>query len=138
VELNARLGLSANHRDSGQRQEFHAAAAAIREQLEKAAYPEDAKSFSELMTCRQPGLRGSVRAHEPGDGSIVTQMRDRMRRWISAWRAPTSTDPVTGLINRRELERQIEAHKIARAKFLPAAVQLSGPLGEQVLRTAAQ
>jgi GGDEF domain-containing protein len=38
------------------------------------------------------------------------------------------------LINRRELERQIAAHKLHGATFTLLLFELSGPLGDQVLR----
>ena len=121
-----------------QRQEFHGSRLRqFAEQLEKAAYPKDAKSFSALMTLQAAGLRGSVEKMNQEAVSMVTQMRDRMREMDQRLAGATSTDPLTGLINRRELERQIAAHKLHGATFCLLIFELSGPLGEQVLRTAA-
>jgi GGDEF domain-containing protein len=64
-------------------------------------------------------------------------MREQTAKLDQRLAGSASTDPVTGLINRRELERQIEAHQSHGATFSLLLFELSGPLSDQVLRMAA-
>jgi len=63
-------------------------------------------------------------------------MREQMVELDQRLAGTASTDPVTGLINRRELERQIEAHRLHGATFSLLLFELEGPVGEQVLQMA--
>ena len=67
----------------------------------------------------------------------LAQMREQMVELDQRLAGAASTDPVTGLINRRELERQIEAHSLHGATFSLLLFELEGPIGDQVLRMAA-
>jgi GGDEF domain-containing protein len=68
---------------------------------------------------------------------MVAQMREQMIALDQRLAGTTSTDPVTGLINRRELERQIAAHKLHGSTFCLVLFELSGPfLSDQVMRLA--
>jgi GGDEF domain-containing protein len=64
-------------------------------------------------------------------------VRRQKRAGICSVAGTSSTDPVTGLINRRELKRQIEAHRLHGAAFSLLLFELSGPLSDQVLLMAA-
>ena len=68
--------------------------------------------------------------------AMVRQMRGRMAELDQRLAGTASTDPVTGLINRRELERQIEAHRLHGSTFSLLLFELSGPMSDQVLRMA--
>jgi GGDEF domain-containing protein len=106
-------------------------------QMEKAVYPEDPTSFSEVMALQAAGLRGLVESMNHEAASMVTQMREQTAKLDQRLAGSAGTDPVTGLINRREFERQIEAHKLHGAPFSVLLFEVSGPLSDQVLRMAA-
>lgn len=106
-------------------------------QMEKATYPEDPKSFSEVMALQAAGLRGLVQSMNQEAASMTSQMREQTAKLDQQLAGTASTDPVTGLINRRELERQIEAHQLHGATFSLLLFELNGPLSDQVLRMAA-
>ena len=121
-----------------QRQEFYGnRLRQFAAQVEKAAYPADPQSFSEVVALEAASLRGLVESMNQEAASMVTQMRERMIELDQRLAGTASTDPVTGLINRRELERQIEAHKLHGATFSLLLFELNGPLSDQVLRMAA-
>jgi GGDEF domain-containing protein len=69
--------------------------------------------------------------------STVTQMRECLTEMDKELAGTASIDPVTGLVNRRELERQIDAHRLHRREFCLVVFELSGPLSDQVMRIAA-
>jgi len=105
-------------------------------QMEKATYPEDFKSFAEVMALQAASLRGLVESMNREAASMVIQMREQTNDLDQRLAGAASTDPVTGLINRRELERQIEAHALHGATFSVLLFELTGPLSDQVLRLA--
>ncbi len=105
-------------------------------QMEKAAYPDDPKTFSEVMALQSASLRGLVENMNQEAASMAAQMREQTASLDRRLAGTASTDPVTGLINRRELERQIEAHQLHGATFSLLLFELNGPLSDQVLRMA--
>ena len=121
-----------------QRQEFYGnRLRQFAAQVEQATHPADPQSFSDVMGLQAAGLRGVVESMSHEAASMVTQMREQMIELDQRLAGTASTDPVTGLINRRELERQIEAHRLHGATFSLLLFELSGPLSDQVLRMAA-
>ena len=106
-------------------------------QMEKATYPEDPKTFSEVMALQAAGLRGLVQSMNQEAASMTAQMREQTAKLDQRLAGTSSTDLTTGLINRRELERQIEAHQLHGATFSILLFELNGPLSDQVLRMAA-
>ncbi len=106
-------------------------------EMEKAAYPEDATSFSEVMALQAAALRGLVDGMSHESASMATKMREQMAELDQRLAGLASIDAVTGVINRQELERQIEAHTMHGAVFSLLLFHLEGPLGDQILRMAA-
>ncbi len=90
-----------------------------------------------VMTQRGAELTGLVDVMTGEVTSIVTQLREQMVELDQQLVGAASTDPVTGLVNRRELERQIDAHRMHGTTFAVLVFALSGPIGDQVLRMAA-
>jgi GGDEF domain-containing protein len=83
------------------------------------------------------GIRGLVESMGLEASSMLAQMRERMNDLEQRLAGTASTDTITGLINRREMERQMEAHKLHGSKFSLLIFRLSGPLSDQVMRLAA-
>jgi GGDEF domain-containing protein len=71
-----------------------------------------------------------------------TSMVNRMRREIAAveerLRGAENMDPVTGLLNAREMARQVEAYQASGLQCTLLRFELRGPVGDQVMRQAAQ
>jgi len=106
-------------------------------QIESNPYPADSQSFSEASARQAAGLRNLVEEMSREAASIVAQMRGQLTELDQRLAGTASTDPATGLINRRELNRQIEAHRLHGATFSLLLFELTGPISDQVLRTAA-
>jgi GGDEF domain-containing protein len=121
-----------------QRQEFYSSRLRkFAEQMEKAAYPSDAATYSEVMALQGAALRGLVENMHQETGSMAAKMREQMTELDQRLAGAASTDAVTGAINRQELERQIEAHTMHGATFSLLLFQLDGPISDEVLRMAA-
>ena len=121
-----------------QRQEFYnARLRKFAEQMERAAYPSDAQTFSEVMALQAAALRGLVENMHQEAGSMAAKMREQMTELDQRLAGAASTDAVTCTINRQELERQIEAHTMHGATFSLLLFQLDGPISDEVLRMAA-
>lgn len=97
---------------------------------------EFAAQVAKAMPVEAAGLHGVVDSMSHETSTMVVQMRERMVELDQRLAGAASIDPVTGLINRRELERQIEAHRLHGAAFSLLLFELEGPVGEQVLQLA--
>ena len=98
---------------------------------------EFAAQVEKAMPVEAAGLHGAVDSMSHETAAMVNRMREQMVELDQRLAGTASTDPVTGLINRRELERQIEAHRLHGATFSLLLFELKGPIGDQVLRMAA-
>jgi len=120
------------------RQEFYSSRLRkFAEQMEKASYPADAKTFSEVLALEAAALRGLVEGLSQESASMAIKMREQMTELDQRLAGAASTDAVTGVINRQELERQIEAHTMHGAVYSLLLFQLDGPISDEVLRMAA-
>jgi GGDEF domain-containing protein len=120
------------------RQEFYSSRLRkFAEQMEKASYPADAKTFSEVLALQAAALRGLVEGMSQESASMAVKMREQMTELDQRLAGASSTDPVTGVINRQELERQIEAHTMHGATYSLLLFQLDGPINDEVLCMAA-
>jgi len=97
---------------------------------------EFAAQVEKAMPVEAAGLHGAVDSMSHETAAMVNRMREQMVELDQRLAGTASTDPVTGLINRRELERQIEAHRLHGATFSLLLFELEGPVGEQVLQMA--
>jgi GGDEF domain-containing protein len=97
---------------------------------------EFAAQVEKAMPVEAAGLHGVVDSMSHETAAMVGKMLEQMVELDQRLAGAASTDPVTGLINRRELERQIEAHRLHGATFSLLLFELEGPVGEQVLQMA--
>jgi hypothetical protein len=72
---------------------------------------EFAAQVGKAMPVEAAGLHGVVDSMSHETAAMVGKMREQMVVLDQRLAGAASTDPVTGLINRRELERQIEARR---------------------------
>jgi hypothetical protein len=116
VELRRAItGLEGIIRTLAQRQDFYSAR--LRQfaaQLENPLRPsnldqEDAERLSEVATLQVAGLLSCVESLSHESQSLFKRMRDEMAQVEKRIATAEITDPVTGLVNRREMERCIQA-----------------------------
>ncbi len=107
------------------------------EHLENSTYPEDAGSFRKVMALQAAALRGLVDNMSQEARSTSAKMLDQMIDLDQRLAGSASTDAATGVINRQEMDRQIEAHATHGAVFSLLIFHLDGPIGDEVLRIVA-
>jgi len=121
-----------------QRQEFHGEG--LRQfaaQLEQTPHAADARAHSEAGALHASSLRNLAESMDREAASTITRMREEITELDGRLAGAASTDPATGLINRAELDRQVEAHRLHGATFTILRFGLQGPLSNQVMRQAA-
>ena len=82
-------------------------------------------------------LRRFVEGMSEETKSMLDRLREEMATVEERLRGDQSTDPSTGLLNLREMTRQIEAYRAGGLSFSLLRFELRGPIGEQVMRQAA-
>jgi len=82
-------------------------------------------------------LRRLVEGMSDQTKSTLDRLREEMVTVEERLRGDQSTDPSTGLLNLREMTRQIEAYRAGGLSFSLLRFELRGPIGEQVMRQAA-
>ena len=101
----------------------------LAQQMETAAVADPARHAGRLRQCIQ------------SMGDDVQQMVANMQQEINAVEARIegshSTDSSTGLLNRREMARQIEAFRLSGCTFSLLRFELRGAIGEPVMQQAA-
>jgi len=121
-----------------QRQEYfgnhllHFSAAA-----EDAAASAESPRCSEILAAQAADLRSLEENMSQEAGSMLKQMREQMMDLDRRLAGTTSTDSITGLINRREMERQMDARTLHGSSFSVLLFELSGPISDQVLKMVA-
>ncbi len=136
IELRSAIStLEAIVHSLAQRQDFYAAR--LRQfaaQMESAAYPTDPEALRELVGLQVAGLLSCVESMSHEAQSLVARMRNELTAVEGRLQESEVTDPLTGLMNRRELERQIEARKKAGTPPVLLHFQLSGDVNAEVMQ----
>ncbi len=121
-----------------QRQEFHGdRLRQFAAQVEQTPCPADPRAYAEVAARQAASLRSLGEGMNREAASTITRMRGEMAGLDGRLADAASTDPVTGLINRAELDRQVAAHELHGATFSILMFGLQGPLSDQVMRQAA-
>ena len=137
LELRRGLdGLAELVRTLTHRQDFYGAR--LRQfvaQMETAAYPSDPEPLAELLALQSAGLLSFVESMTHESQSLAARMREELVQVERRLSEAEITDPITGLMNRRELERRI---KIASEASLPTLLLFvfSSDLPDEVARQA--
>jgi GGDEF domain-containing protein len=122
-------------RSLAQRQDFYAAR--LRQfaaQMESTNYPSEQAPLQEVIELQASGLLSCVESMSHETQSMVTRMRAELvavERRIQEYEV---TDPLTGLMNRREMERQIEARKNAGTPPVLLHFELNGDVDAEVMQ----
>ncbi len=136
IELKAAIvSLEQIVRSLAQRQDFYGAR--LRQfaaQMETTPYPTDPQHLQEVVALQVSGLLSCVESMAHETHSLVTRMQNELAAVEQRLREAEVTDPLTGLMNRREMERQIEARKSAGEAPVLLQFQLSGEINDEVAR----
>jgi GGDEF domain-containing protein len=125
-------------RSLAQRQDFYGAR--LRQfagQMEATDYPADAGHLQEVVALQVAGLLSCVESMSHETQSLVMRMRNELGAVERRLQEFEVTDPLTGLMNRREMERQIESKKNGGAPPVLLHIQLSGEVSAEVMQQVA-
>lgn len=106
-------------------------------QLEVTPLPSDPQDLAEVAALQAAGLLECVESMANDTQSLVARMHSELAAVTRRLREAETTDRVTGLMNRREMQRQIEARKQAGEEPVILVFELSGDLPDEVARQAA-
>jgi len=121
-----------------QRQDFYGAR--LRQfaaQMETAPYPTDPEYLSEVVSMQAAGLLGCVESMSNDNQSLVLRMRTELAAVTERLQEAEVTDRLTGLMNRREMERQIERRRTDGEEPVIVVFELSGDVSDEVAKQAA-
>jgi GGDEF domain-containing protein len=136
VELRAAIAeLEEIVHSFAQRQDFYVAR--LRQfaaQMAAAVQPDVTPELRELIALHSANLMSCVESMSHETQSIVTRMQNELGSVEVRVKEAEVTDAVTGLMNRREMERQIEARKASGEFPVLLVFQLSGDITDEVAR----
>ena len=139
LELNAALaGLQEIIKSLTQRQDFYSAR--LRQfaaQMEATTYPTESEALQEVVALQVIGLLSCVESMTHETQSLVTRMHNELASVELRVKEAEVTDPLTGLMNRREMERQIEARRAAGNPPVLLQFQLTGEINDEITRQVA-
>lgn len=121
-----------------QRQDFYGAR--LRQfaaQMETTPYPTDPEHLSEVVALQAAGLLGCVESMGNDTQSLVSRMRAELTAVTERLQEAEVTDRLTGLMNRREMERRIEERKASGGDPVIVVFELAGDVRDEVAQQAA-
>jgi GGDEF domain-containing protein len=121
-----------------QRQEFYGAR--LRQfaaQLETTAYPSEPEHLAEVAALQAAGLLGCVESMHNDNQSLVLRMREELAQVTARLQEAEVTDRLTGLMNRKEMERQIAQRRAAGQEPVLVVFELAGDVRDEVAREVA-
>jgi hypothetical protein len=139
LELKAAIvALEQIVRSLAQRQDFYGAR--LRQfaaQMETTTYPTDHEHLQEVVTLQASGLLSCVESMAHETHSLMIRMQNELVAVEQRLKEAEVTDPLTGLMNRREMERQIEARRSSGEPPVLIQFQLSGDVDDDVAKQVA-
>lgn len=136
IQLRAALSvLEEIVRSLAQRQDFYGTR--LRQfaaQMESAEYPADPEHLSEVVGLQVAGLLSCVESMSHETQSLMARMHNELAAVEQRLKESEVTDPLTGLMNRREMERQIETRKGMGTPPVLLHFQLSGEITDEIAR----
>ena len=136
IELRSAIGtLEDVVRSLAQRQDFYAARLRqFASQMESTNYPSEPVHLQDVIELQVAGLLSCVESMSHETQSMVTRMRNELGAVERRIQESEVTDPLTGLMNRREMERQIEARKLSGTPPVLLHFELSGEVNAEVMQ----
>ncbi len=121
-----------------QRQEFYGAR--LRQfaaQMETTPYPSEPQHLSEVVALQAAGLLGCVESMNNDTQSLVIRMREELAQVTQRLQDAEVTDRLTGLMNRKEMERQIAQRREAGEQPVLVVFEISGDIHDEVSKEVA-
>lgn len=106
-------------------------------QMEVSPYPTDPDHLSEVVAMQAAGLLGCVESMNTDTQSLLSRMRSELTGVTDRLRDAEVTDWLTGLMNRKEMERQITKRKESGEEPVIIVFELSGDVRDEVAQQAA-
>jgi exonuclease VII large subunit len=120
------------------RQEFYSARLRqVAGQLQQAEHPSDLEQMREALSAQAASLSVCLESMYFDTQSLVAGMQEELLAVESRITESETTDPVTGLMNRREMERQIEHRRSAGERTTLLLLELKGTVTEYVAQQVA-
>jgi GGDEF domain-containing protein len=139
IELRRTIGvLETIVKSLAQRQEFYGAR--LRQfamQMETTPYPSDPEHLSEVVALQAAQLLGCVESMHNDTQSQLSHMREELASVTQRLQEAEVTDRVTGLLNRREMERQIALRRASGEEPILVVFEVSGDMQDEVSREVA-
>ena len=139
IELRRAIdGLENIVRALAQRQDFYGARLRqFAEQMQTTPYPSDPEHLSEVVALQAAGLLGCVESMANDTQSLLSRMRTELSDVSDRMKEAEVTDHLTGLMNRREMERQIDQRKAAGEDPVILVFELTGAVSDEVAQQVA-
>jgi len=139
VELQKAVdGLETIVKSLAQRQDFYGARLRqFASQLETTALPSDPADLANIASLQAAGLLNCVESMANDTQSLLLRMRNELTAVAQRMRDAEVTDRLTGLMNRREMERQIEQRKKEGIDPVILVFELSGEMRDEVAQQVA-
>lgn len=106
-------------------------------QMEATQYPTEPEPLQEVVALQVMGLLSCIESMTHETESLVARMNRELDAVDVRVKDAEITDPLTGLMNRREMERQIEARKAAGQVLVLLHFQLTGTVNDEVMQQVA-
>lgn len=120
------------------RQDFYAARLRqFARQMESANYPTAPDDLQEVVALQAAGLLSCIESMGHETQSLMTRMREELAATEKRIQEAAMTDPLTGLMNRREMERRVEAFKASGEAPVLLQFHLTGPVTGEVMQQVA-
>jgi GGDEF domain-containing protein len=106
-------------------------------QMETAPYPADPEQLAEVVSMQAAGLLGCVESLTTDTQSLVAQMRAELASVVEHLKDAEVTDKLTGLMNRKEMDRQIARRTGAGEVPVIVVFELFGDVRDEVAQQVA-
>jgi GGDEF domain-containing protein len=121
-----------------QRQDFYGARLRqFAEQMQMTPYPTDPEHLSEVVALQASGLLGCLESMANDTQSLVARMQAELTDVSDRLKESEVTDRLTGLMNRREMERQIDLRKGSGEDPVVLVFELTGAVCDEIAQQVA-
>jgi len=122
-----------------QRQNFYATRLGqFAKQMESVDYPDDPEHRKEVVAMQAAGLQSCVASMLQETQSMLARMHDELAGVDRRMREAAVSDPITGMMNRFEMRRQIDACKAKGVAPILLRFHFAGPINDEIARQIAE
>jgi GGDEF domain-containing protein len=125
-------------RSLAQRQDFYGARLRqFAEQMQTTPYPADPEHLADVVALQAAGLLGCVESMATDSQSLVARMRAELADVSERLQDAEVTDRLTGLMNRREMERQLDQRRASGDDPVILVFELTGEVRDEIAQQVA-